>query len=424
METLSHRAQKAGEHESKLLKAFMNVQKNIYDDELNPNGICNCGVAENYLCENELLSKLQTIQVWKRNNLYYPDSTGELVLRQVLCQFFQRLFQLNYQLDPNRMIISSGLSGIISLLGYLLGDRDDVFLIASPYYTAFDHDIAALTNCATFPCPLLEQENGNFILSVEVFERGYTKAISQGLQPRGIIIINPHNPTGDVYDEQTIQPILKFASERNLHMIMDEIYAFSRFENENKFQSILNSTSIIDPERTHFVWSLSKDFSLSGLRLGVLYAGSKELCQAGTPINFIQVPSSIIQSIIAVMLSDNEWIDSYIKLNRSRLTQQYEKMKKSIENIDNRIYIRPSKAGFFIWTDFHLLLREVTFEEEMRLFQFLMDNGIYITPGSLLSCSQPGWFRIIFCVKENWINEVLKRLKLGLDMYQQSTIDV
>ncbi|CAF3674079.1 unnamed protein product [Rotaria sp. Silwood1] len=185
---------------------------------------------------------------------------------------------------------------------------------------------------------------------------------------------------------------------------------------------MLTYTSIIDPKRTHFVWSLSKDFALSGLRIGVLYAGSKELCSSGAAVNFIQVPSVIVQEIVAVLLSDQEWVDSFIKLNRLRLTQQYKKVKKLIEDIDNRIYVRPAKAGFFIWADFRLLLHEVTFEEEIRLFQIIFEHGVYLVSGSFLGCTQPGWFRIIFCVKDKWLDEILKRIKLGLDAYRRLTV--
>jgi aspartate/methionine/tyrosine aminotransferase len=422
MDTLSIRAQAMGEGLSNLLNTFMLVQKNSYDEQFNPNGICNCGVAENYLCETELISKLQSIQVWKTNHMYYPTPLGQRTLRQTLGHFFQRSFQLNYQLDPERMIISSGLSGIMSLVAYLLGDPNDVFLIASPYYTAFDHDIAVLSKCALFRCPVLEQDNGKFIFSVEIFQHGYDEAIKKGLRPRGIIIINPSNPLGDIYDEKTIEPVLKFAAEKELHVIIDEIYALSLFENEKPFHSMLNYTSIIDQQRTHFVWSFSKDFALSGLRLGVLYAGSKELCLPAASINFIQVPSTIVQEILAVLLADDQWIDFYVKLNRSRLTQQYKKIKKKIEDIDHRIYIRPAHAGFFIWADFRLFLHEVTFDEENRLWQILFDQGVYISAGFNLGCSQPGWFRIIFSVKEEWIDEAIKRIKLALDVYRHSTI--
>ncbi|UJR21784.1 hypothetical protein I4U23_024859 [Adineta vaga] len=347
MNTLSIRAQEKSECISEILNKFMLVQKNTYDDEFNVNGICNLGVAENYLCENELVSKLQSIQVWNTTHIYYPNSLGLLSFRQTLCKFFQNIFHLNYQLNPDRMLISSGLSGVMSLLSYIIGNRDDVLLIASPYYTAFDHDVSALANCATFRCPLLEQSTGKFILSVEIFRHGYDQAIKQGLHPCGIILVNPHNPTGDIYDERTIQPILEFAAEKQLHVIIDEIYALSVYENEKPFQSILNYTSIIDPQRTHFVWSLSKDFALSGLRLGVLYAGSDVLCSCAAIINFLQVPSTIVQEIAMVLFSDQLWLDSYIKLNRSRLTRQYEKIKAKVEELDERIVVHNLEQDFF-----------------------------------------------------------------------------
>ncbi|CAF3245078.1 unnamed protein product [Rotaria socialis] len=422
MDTLSIRAQGMNKNVTQILKKFLLVQKNPYDEESNPNGICNCGVAENYLCENELISKLQSIQVWQKSHMYYPCSQGLLSLRKALCDFFQKIFELNHQLDPDRMMISSGLSGIISLLSYVIGDRDDVFLISSPYYTAFDHDISAFSNCATYRCPLLEQDTGKFIFSVEIFKRGYDDAVAKGLRPRGIIIINPNNPIGDIYDEQTIQPVLDFAAEKNLHVIIDEIYALSLFEDQKPFQSMLNYSSIVDPKRTHFVWSFSKDFALSGVRLGVAYAGSSELCSSANAINFIQIPSNIVQEIATTLISDCQWIDSYTKLNRSRLTQQYKKFQKAIENIDNRIYIRPAKAGFFIWADLRLLLHDITFEEEIRLFQSIFEHGLYLVTGSFLGCAQPGWFRIIFSIRETWIDEAIKRFKLGLDAYQHSIV--
>jgi aspartate/methionine/tyrosine aminotransferase len=422
MDTLYNRAQQVSKGMSKLMDNFLRVQKDTYDEELNPNGICNCGVAENYLCENELISKLQSIQVWKANHMYYPNPLGQVSLRKALCSMFQNVFQLNHQLDPNRMVISSGLSGIMSLLCYLIADKNDVLLIPSPYYTVFDHDVSILSNCAIYRCPLLEQDSGKFVFSVEIFKQGYAEAISKGLRPRAIIIVNPQNPLGDVYDEITIRPILKFAAEMELHVIIDEIYALSLFENEKPFQSVLNYSSIIDPERTHFVWSFSKDFALSGLRLGVLYAGSSAICSVGGSINFIQIPSTIIQETLTELVSDHQWIDSYIKLNRSRLTQQYEETKKKLENIDKRISIRPSKAGFFIWVDFRLLLHEITFEEEDRLSEMIFNHGVYISAGSNLGCSQPGWFRMIFSVKEIWIDEALKRFKVALDAYLHSTI--
>jgi aspartate/methionine/tyrosine aminotransferase len=420
MDTLSNRAQRLGSCTTKMMENFLVVQRNSYDDQSNPQGICNCGVAENYLCENELTTKLESIRVWQKQHIYYANPIGQLSLRENLCRTFERLFQLNHQLDPNRMIISSGLAGIMSLLGYLLADRSELFLIPAPYYTVFDHDLSVLSGCCTWPCPLLEQDTGKFSFSVDIFQRGYDDAVRQGRRPRALIIVNPQNPLGDVYDEDSMLPILKFAAEKQLHVIFDEIYALSMFDDQPTFPSALNYQSIVDPERTHFVWSFSKDFALSGLRLGVAYAGSSDLCSVAGSVNFLQIPSTIIQESLASLLSDHAWIESYIALNRSRLTKRYKQVVKQLNDLDSRIMVRPARAGFFIWIDCRCFLHEVTFNEEDRLFQVIFDNGVYISTGSSLGCSQPGWFRMIFSIREQWIDEALKRMKLALNIYASS----
>ena len=149
-------------------------------------------------------------------------------------------------------------------------------------------------------------------------------------------------------DEKTLEPVLKFAAEKQLHVIFDEIYALSLFENQS-FQSMFNYQTIIDPQRTHFVWSFSKDFALSGLRLGVLYAGSKEIAVPAASINFIQVPSTIVQEVVAELLSDDQWIDWYIQLNRSAFNGT---IRNSEE--EDRKYRSPNLRSTFPRGIFHL----------------------------------------------------------------------
>jgi bifunctional pyridoxal-dependent enzyme with beta-cystathionase and maltose regulon repressor activities len=52
----------------------------------------------------------------------------------------------------------------------------------------------------------------------------------------------------------------------------------------------------------------------------------------------------------------------------------------------------------------------------------MFKHGVYISSGYNLGCSQPGWFRIIFSIRETWIDEAIKRLKSALNSYQHLTI--
>ncbi|CAF0930299.1 unnamed protein product [Adineta ricciae] len=422
MPMYSNRAKLMDDDCSLLLWYKSRVQLNQYDEKQNPQGICNLGVAENHLCEEELIAKMRSVSSWSGQFNYYPDSSGEFPFRQRLCAFFSETFcSMQTTLDPARMLISSGVSGTIALLSVLIADAGDVFLIASPYYTAFDFDVAAMARNSLIKCPLLNQDIGEFSLSVEIFKQGYESAVAQNLRPRAIVLVNPHNPLGDIYDEAVMQPILEFAAEKRLHVIVDEIYALSVFQNQRPFKSILNYTSIPDPERTHFLWSFSKDFALSGTRVGVLYAGTKDICRVGTKLNFLMVPSSAIQMTLKLILDDREWTNAYLKLNQCRLTEQYQYAKNQIEQMDKRIRIRDAQAGLFLWIDFRSILTKVTFEEEHKLFDEFFNHGIYITNGLTIGCSEPGWFRMVFTVKNKWIQEGIERMKQALNTYKLSS---
>lgn len=69
--------------------------------------------------------------------------------------------------------------------------------------------------------------------------------------------------------------ILKFASTHSLHVIFDEVYGLSTFDNSNfePFTSILSLPDIesyIDPQLVHVIYGMSKDFCMNGLRLGFI----------------------------------------------------------------------------------------------------------------------------------------------------------
>ena len=145
----------------------------------------------------------------------------------------------------------------------------------------------------------------------------YERAVEAGLRVRALVLINPHNPLGSVLTVRTMKSVLTFCAQRQLHIIFDEVYGLSVFrhgkeeeeegedeeeEKEKKegkeeareevtektrkkrgFVSILSldKNSLPDPQRTHFVWSLSKDFGLSGFRVGVVHSYRFVFCVCG-----------------------------------------------------------------------------------------------------------------------------------------------
>lgn len=92
---------------------------------------------------------------------------------------------------------------------------------------------------------------------------------------KGLLLTNPHNPFGQCYPQAVIQECIRFCQEHNLHYISDEVYGFSGFSSPT-FKDPVPFTSVMamnlaalgcDPWRVHVVWSISKDFGSSGLRM-------------------------------------------------------------------------------------------------------------------------------------------------------------
>jgi aspartate/methionine/tyrosine aminotransferase len=163
---------------------------------------------------------------------------------------------------------------------------------------------------------------------------------------------------------------------------------------------------------------------LNGARVGVMYAGTTDICQMSSKINFLFVPSRNTQYLLLQLISDREWIRSYIALNRQRLTERYIQVKLALEMIEG-VKIRRSHAGFFIWLDLRNFMPiEPTFDDEIRLFEHLFDRaGIFILRGQTLGCTQPGWFRLVFSVNETMICEALRRMKTALTISSGVTKD-
>lgn len=305
-----------------LVSYFDRIHDNPFDAQTNPSGLINLGLAENMLSEEELTSKLSSLPAWSPSLNHYGDPLGELNFRQELCHFFHDVLHLDesIRLTPDRMVLTAGAAGGFTVYSYMLMNANDAILVPSPYYSFIDHNVSVATDNRVVRCPLLEQKTGRFQLTRDIFESGYHQALANGLRPRLILLINPNNPLGDVYDPATLLPIMRFAAEHELHVVIDEIYALSTFL-PNSFRSILTYHSLLpDPSRTHFLWSFSKDFSLNGARVGVMYTGTSELCQMSSKLNFLLVPSRNVQFMLQQFISDRSWIRTYIQMNRQRLT--------------------------------------------------------------------------------------------------------
>lgn len=238
---------------------------------------------------------------------------------------------------------------------------------------------------------------------------GFVQARSRGLNPRFVLITNPNTPLGVIYKADVVRNLVNWARKRNLHTIMDEIYALSTHKKNNSgFQSVIRVLDNQLGDDVHFVWSLSKDFGACGLRVGFVYSQNATFMEGLANLHIFSGVSNPIQMVVSELLTDDQFVDSYLDAMRERLRESY---LICVEKLEEMVLpFLPAEAGMFVYVDFSSLLPEKTMEYEAKLSQLLVDFGrLILTPGESQRERVPGMFRICYA----WVSPEV--LKIGME---------
>jgi 1-aminocyclopropane-1-carboxylate synthase len=401
------------------LASFLNGLSYLCDTENRPDGYIPLCMAENKLCTDMLSQRLlqpsTATATFGDETIYgYNNFLGLPLARQAIAYFLAKRFLLTEQetpinlaqtlqhISPEHIGIGSGAAGVLNSLFYLLGDKGDCCLIPAPYYAAFENDMAVVAGIVPYAVHMANPIIGP---SESELDLAYMEAKSQGLNPRFVLITNPNNPLGVIYGRDVLLSAVTWARKRNLHTIVDEIYALSTHKKYGHgFESIIKILDNQLKDDVHFVWSISKDFGASGLRFGFVYSHNETFLQGMANLNIFAGVSHPIQMTMSELLTDDDFVDLYLDESRARLNQSY---IICIEKIEEMVLpFVPAEAGQFIYMDLSSLLPEKTFEWERRLCQLFVDYArLILTPGECQRERMPGMIRLCYA----WVTpDVLK----------------
>lgn len=419
---LSTRAQELSEPNAKFF--FWEVLQNIWDPQTNPDGFVSLGIAENVLLHDNLSQHIHEHMALSSQSFTYGD--GKKRLKTALARFLTRHFNPVLKIEPSHLTIANGCSSALEHTAWAFGNPGDVFILGKPYYGTFIPDFSLRMGTEL----VMVDFDGLDPLSLgatRMYDRAIQHAKANGKRVAGLILAHPHNPLGRSYSRKVLLELMKLCEKYQIHLISDEIYALSTFTNKidhgvesTPFESVLsiNTTNVINPTLVHAIWGISKDFGANGLRLGAIISQHNQaLHQALIPPSLYSSSSSISDHVAANIFEDEPWTDDYIRRNRLKMAESYEHVVRWARR--NNIEYSPGvNAAFFLWVNLGAVYQQnhSTHEDNVDkvVNDALLKHKVFLASGLQFGSEEPGWFRIVFTQKMDYLNEGLKRIAMAI----------
>ena len=419
MPELSTRLQKATDSTSFLTQGLAMYTENKYNGTDNPDGIINFGTAENKLMHSEIHQRISTVELSKMpiSLAQYNNFTGNNEFRDYLSKFMNHYMKPTIEIQPSNLVVYNGCGPAVEGLGFCLCDAEEGILVPTPYYGCFKSDLKQRSHVKLCEFKFPEEHRNNADIITKTLQKSLESWQEQGIRVKALLICNPDNPTGTVYNLKEVEVMLEFCLANNIHAIIDEVYFFSVFDEDVTMQSVLalpNFEKYKDIVQT--LWAFSKDFSLSGFRCGVLVTYNKELYDGICQISLYSASSSVSQHIIQHLINDFDWVDQFVATNHKRLRKSLEIALRVLHDLEIP-YVKPS-AGLYVWFNLNKYIRGQPCEEkDKEMFFKLLENGVYVAPGFAFYSDEPGWFRIIFSLH-------CDELTLGMNRFRKVLLEL
>ena len=321
----------------------------------------------------------------------YSQNAGLLDLRNTIAEYYRQ--KEGYTYDPaTEIMVSVGAMEGLYLAFLALLDEGDEVIIPAPYYVNY---VQMVQMCHAIPVVVDNPGADELSFSIADVEAAVTP------RTKAIVINTPSNPSGKIIPQDKINALAEIAKKHDLVVIADEVYKCLIYDSK-PFHSIVGMEGM--RERTLLINSLSKEFCMTGYRLGYS-VGPQELIAAMTKLQENVAACAPLPSQYAgieALSGRADYSAQMVDIFTERRNILYDGLKDIPQ-------IRPilPEATFYMMVDISSTgMTSLEFAHSL-----LKEAKVAVVPGVAYGKSCDRYVRIAFTIDRERIEEGVRRIK-------------
>jgi alanine-synthesizing transaminase len=304
---------------------------------------------------------------------YDPQPRGLLAARQAVCRYYRESHEV-FDLDPERLILTTSTSEAYSYVFRLLCNSGDEILVPKPSYPLFEF-LADLADVKLVPYPLLYDHGWQIDF--------YSLYKAASARSRAVILVHPNNPTGSYVSAAETSALNVFCHDYGLALIVDEVFLDYAHDGAPRRSFVSNADAL-----TFTLSGVSKISALPQMKLAWVVAnGPKEMvAEAGARLEIIADTflsmNTPVQLAAAVLLDQRRQIQPIL----------LDRLRSNLAELDRQLASHPSCTRLLVEGGWYVVLRVPALgSDEDLAIRLLREAGVSVHPGHFYDFPSEGY---------------------------------
>lgn len=338
----------------------------------------------------------------------YTDSKGIFAARKAVMHYTQEKGIKGVGLDD--IYLGNGASELIVMAMNALLNNGDEVLVPAPDYPLWT---AAVSLSGGVPIHYVCDEQNEWMPDLDDLKNKITE------KTRAIVVINPNNPTGALYDNQTLLKIIELARQHGLIVYADEIYDKILYDGNTHTSMAALSEDVL----TITFNGLSKAYRSCGYRVGWMVVSGTNKKFAKDYIEGLDMlasmrlcPNAPGQYAIQTALGGYQSINELIAPD-GRFTRQRDLAYQLLTEIEGLTCVKP-KGSLYMFPKLDLNIYPIS-DDQAFIAQLLKEQKVLLVQGTGFNWIKPDHFRVVFLSYEDDLKEAIGRIAQFLNDYKK-----